>query len=397
MPIASAMAESAPPKDSAIDAGATAKEKIGARNTEPDEDLIKLARARPQIGVITGLGIVVLCAVFVVRLNGDRRFAGDDTAQTVSAAEIVAGKVAADHFVAVELQPLMSHAIRAARNKTGVGFRVVPARGASDKLWLVINGDGWDNPTTGPYQGRLERLSDLPFADAVTDYARAHPRPVFAQPAAVRAGLASGQIAMVTGDTLAVTDADKVAIDVLDPNSATIVAALNERFPDAAAWTGALGRAGIAAGAPLPPAANSSADQVRYEVKGPNAVVDTTKKLETAELWAARVEPLTRHYETTWGALKSSPATGLAVAANTTIPDAELDLVGFYVARGIPDGAYALITGDRPQQYWYVLPITVVLIIIGLLFAWVFVRAVKRDFLGPKVEDANGDKTATAT
>lgn|GEM_PF-1718973 len=385
------MAESAsgsPKTTSLVDTGApTSKEKIGARNTEPDEDLIKLARARPKIGVITGLGIVVLCTVFVLRLNGDRKFSGDDTAEKVSVASIVEGKVAADHFVAVDLEPLMSHAIRAARNKTGVGLRVVPVRGASDKLWLVMNGDGWDQPTTDAYQGRLERLSDLPFADAVTEHAIAHPRPVFAKPASVRAGLAAGKVAMVTGDTLVITDQDKVAIDILDPNTATIVAALNERFPNAGAWSSALATAGVTAGAPLVPQPGASADQVRFEVKGPNAVAETTKKLETGELWAARVEPITRHYETTWGALKTSPATGFTVAANTTVPDAELDLVGFYVARGIPDGAYALITGDRPQQYWYVLPITIVLILIGLIFAWVFVRAVKRDFLSPKIDD----------
>lgn len=385
------MAETASPKDS--DKGTTAsapmaRETIGARNTEPDEELIKLARRPgPKIGVITGLGVVILCVVFVLRLNGDRKFSGDDAPEKVSVAQIVEGRVAADHFVAVDLAPLMSHAIRAARNKTGVGLRVVPVRGASDKLWLVVNGDGWDQPTTETYQGRLERLSDLPFADAVTEYAEAHPRPVFAKPASVRAGLATGKVAMVTGDTLAVADGDKVAIDILDPNAATIVAALNERFPDAASWGAALGRAGITVGQPLAPLPGSSPDQVRFEVKGPSAVADTTAKLEKGELWAARVEPLTRHYETTWGALKASPATGFTVAANTTVPDAELDLVGFYVARGIPDGAYALITGDRPQQYWYVLPITIALVLIGLLFAWVFVRAVKRDFLGPKVDD----------
>lgn len=388
------MAESAP-ESPALDAGASmAKEKIGARNTEPDEELIKLARkGGPKIGVITGLGVVILCAVFVMRLNGDRKFSGDDTPEKVSVASIVDGKVPADHFVAVELEPLMSHAIRAARNKTGVGFRVVPVRGASDKLWLVMNGDGWDQPTTSAYQGRLERLADLPFADAVTSYASAHPRPVFAKPASVRAGLGAGKVAMVTGDTLSVGDGDKVAIDVLDPNAATIVAALNERFPDTAAWAGALGRAGITASqlAPLP---GASPDQVRFEIKGTNAVVDSVAKLEKAELWAARVEPLTRHYETTWASLKGSPATGFTVAANTTIPDAELDLVGFYVARGIPDGAYALITGDRPQQYWYVLPITIVLIVIGLLFAWAFVRAVKRDFLGPKTDDKSAPAAA---
>jgi len=59
-------------------------------------------------------------------------------------------------------------------------------------------------------------------------------------------------------------------------------------------------------------------------------------------------------------------------------------VIGLYVAKGIPDGAYAVLTGERPDQYWYVLPITVSLVVIGLLFAWAFARAVRRDFLPTK-------------
>ena len=49
--------------------------------------------------------------------------------------------------------------------------------------------------------------------------------------------------------------------------------------------------------------------------------------------------------------------------------------------RGIPSDAYALITGEHPEDYWYVLPVTILLAAIGLLFAWALVRAVKRDLL----------------
>ena len=65
----------------------------------------------------------------------------------------------------------------------------------------------------------------------------------------------------------------------------------------------------------------------------------------------------------------------------TTIPDAQADLIGLYVERSIPSGAYALITGERPEDYWYVLPISVALLGVGLVFAWALVRAVKRDLL----------------
>jgi hypothetical protein len=55
--------------------------------------------------------------------------------------------------------------------------------------------------------------------------------------------------------------------------------------------------------------------------------------------------------------------------------------VGVYTARAIPEDAYALLVGELPDDYWYVMPITVTLAIIGLLFLWALVRAVRRDLL----------------
>ena len=68
-------------------------------------------------------------------------------------------------------------------------------------------------------------------------------------------------------------------------------------------------------------------------------------------------------------------------SARRRSPTPQLDLVGLYVERSIPSDAYALITGERPEDYWYVLPITIALGVIGLVFAWALVRAVKRDLL----------------
>ena len=74
----------------------------------------------------------------------------------------------------------------------------------------------------------------------------------------------------------------------------------------------------------------------------------------------------------------------------STIPDAQLDLVGLYVVRAIPSDAYALILGEHPQDYWYVLPVTILVALIGLLFAWALVRAVKRDLLAAPARDILG-------
>jgi hypothetical protein len=146
------------------------------------------------------------------------------------------------------------------------------------------------------------------------------------------------------------------------------------RLKDKAAWEKGLAAAGIAVTGSHDP----REDTIQFDATGDPAHL--TAQLLAAELWAARVEPTTHHYDTTWGALKTSSPAGFVVGT-TVIPDAQLDLVGLYVAREIPAGAYALITDENPEEYWYVLPITIALAAIGLVFAWALVRAVKRDLL----------------
>ncbi len=343
---------------------------------KPDPELIKLSRSRPKIGIITSAGLVFLSVLFAIRLNPDRRFAGaSQTPDKVAIADVLAGNVALDRNVAIDADLLMSHAIRSTAAKGSLGFRVVPVRDTGERLWLVLSGDGWEAPQA-TFTGRLRKLDDMPFADSVKDFAAAHPRPVFATAAAVRAGATSGHVTTVTGD-VTVAPGDKVKFDVVDPNAAVIVCTFNDRLKDTAAWSKALSNAGIAQTSPL----QESTNQVRFEIAEPDAVPSLTHKLELAGLWAARVDPVTRPFETTWSSLGIVPA-GFAVNG-TTIPDAQIDLIGLYVSRGIPSGAYALISDEHPEDYWYVLPVTFALAAIALIFAWALVRAIKREMPTP--------------
>src|SRR3569623_483661 len=344
-----------------------------------DPELVKLTRPRPKIGVITAAGLVFLSVFFLWKLPPDRRFSGKDvTPVRVTAADIAAGKVGADSFVSVEAEPLVSHAIRTTASKGSLGLRVVPARGTGEKLWLVLPGTGWAAPPVGPYTGRLRPLAELPFADAMRDYATKNPRPVFATPANVRAAFNTGKVATVDGETIDVKDSDRVAFAHVEPHTATIVATHEEKLPNAAAWTTALAAAGI------PPlgAPTATTEQARFEVAG--TLDEVSAKLKEKELFAANVERVRRHYETTWGELKQSSPAGLS-AKGKAVPDAEVDLVGLYVARGIPSDADALLTDDKPDAYWYVLPVTIALAVIALIFGWALVRAVKRDLLDARV------------
>jgi len=342
-----------------------------------DPDLVKLPRSRPRVGVITALGLCGLSVMFLLRLAPDRRFAGaSDQAAPAAVADILAGKVPTEQLITVAGEPLVSQSIRAMKNPGNLGLRVVPVRGTGDRLWLVVPGDGWQPPQVTGTTGRLRRLDDLAFAEAVRRYAAAHPRPVFATAAAVHAGLATGRVDTVSGDQVVLTSGDVVALDAIDPDASTIAAAFTERLPDTAAWTRALTAAG------LPPTATSAADpalgQVRFTVAAPAAAA--AAKLDAAKLWGARPEPVTRHYQTTWSELRAQPA-GALVLGGKSLPDGQIELLGLYASRGIPDGAYAVVTGEVPDDYWYVLPITLALVAIFLVFAWAMVGAIRRDLL----------------
>jgi hypothetical protein len=380
------MAESRTPETpDAVDPGAPIpKDQI-------DPDLIKLKRARPKVGLVTAAGMVFLCAFFIVKLNADRSFAGEgDTPRLVQVADVAAGKVDAESFVEIPAEPMMTHAIRAAKGKSDPGLRVTPVRGTNERVWLVLDGIGWDAPVvSNRYAGRLRPLTDMPFAAAVRAHASNNPRPVFATAAEVRGGFGSGKLKTVDGDEILVRDSDRVAFDVIDPNLSTIVATFAPGTPDHAAvldlasWQKAIDALGIKA-TPIPQDDKDKAlGQVRFDSQQP--VAEVTTKLEGAKLWSARVESVTRHLETTWGALKGSSPTGFTIGT-TTIPDAQLDLVGIYVTRPIPANAYALIVGEVPQDYWYILPITVVVGLIGLLFLWALIRTVRRDFLPARAQ-----------
>jgi hypothetical protein len=353
-----------------------------------DPELVKLRGPRPKVGLVTAAGVMFLCGFFALKLNPDRRFAGEPEApRKVSVADVVSGKVGEDAHVAVDAEPLMAHAIRSATQKGNIGMRVVPARGSAEKLWLVLPGDGYSEPNTSGYVGRLRRLSDMPIAVSIEEFLAKNPRPMFASASAVRASFASNKLTTIDGSSITVRDSDRVSFDVVDPEAATILCSFNPRHTDTAGCAKALGEAGITlSGTPMP-----AREQTRFSVNVPlkdtdrstDAVQITRTKLEAAKLWGMTVEPVTVHYDTTWGKLKTSPPSGFTVDT-TTIPDFQLDLIGIYVSRSLPDGAVALIGGEKPQDYWYVLPVTILVGLIGLLFTWAFVRAVKRDLLPPK-------------
>jgi hypothetical protein len=193
---------------------------------------------------------------------------------------------------------------------------------------------------------------------------------VFATAAKIRAAGASGKLETVGGDVVDVAPGDRVVYELVEPTTSVVIASITERHPKQETWLAAFERAGFPQGTvsvAKPKEVDEAFGQLRFDVK--MSVADTTKKLADAELFATRVEPVTIHRDMTWGELVKQG------------PDPRVDLVGIYPARALPANAIVLITGEVPQDYWYVTPISIVLLLIGLLFAWALVRAVRRDLL----------------
>jgi hypothetical protein len=345
-----------------------------------DPELVKLGRKRLQIGAITSIAAAALCAFFAIRLGPDRHFASEgDTPHHATPAQVLDGSVAVDSFVALHGEPLVAHAVRAASSKGAAGERVVPVRGTGDRLWLVEPGDAFGDPTPDAYVGRLRKLADLPLADAVRAFVAANPRPMFATVGELRRAFQTGTLRTVTGDDVHVDAATEVAFDIVDPDAAVIVCSFVDQLPDGPSWLAALGSAGIPlAGQPV-----LERDAVLVDVTLPQAVATATTRLDDAKLYAARVDPVTRHYDTTWATIAGSPSGALATGS-AAVPDARADLVGVYVARSVPEDAYAVITGETPDDYDYVLPLTIALGVFTALFGWAFVRAIRRDWLPAK-------------
>lgn len=345
-----------------------------------DPELIKLRRPRPKVGMITAAGVCLLCLLFYLRLGDDRRFAGS-TARAVAVGDILAGKVEPEQLVTVTAEPVVANVVRASTSKGQQGLRLAPVRGSGERLWLVLPGDGMSPMSeTSQVRGRLRPLAALPFAANIEAFLQQHPRPVFAPPNAVRAALASGKLRTVSGDEVQPADRDEVAADLVDLESAVVVVTFGERLPDVATWAQKLVEAGVLPSAEVAPR-QATTETARFSVAG--SPTEVAQRLEKAGLWAARVEPVLRSLRGTWGELRTSSASALRFG-EAQVPDAQIDLIGVLTARGVPQGAFVLVSGEDPALYWYVRPISYALLALAALFAWVLVRAIRRDLLPAK-------------
>ncbi len=368
------MAAKRPPAQPARDPGAP----VG--KDEIDPELVSLRGPRAKVGALTAFAIVAVCLYYLARLFGDFAFSREtDHPRDVTVADVVAGRVSNDDLVAITTPLERSAAARLRSGAGDPGVRISPVIGTDDKLWVALPGDGWQPAIDGRYAGRLHRLDGGPMGPALRDFL-ATPQPRFVTGAELRrARLASadgGTLAAITGPSIVAKSDTQVEVAVVDPNAALVVATYIDRLGDARAWTSALAAAGVIAPGEAP--ATSGQDHAGWEVHVPDAVAQVEKKLETAALWATRVDPVTVRQKTTWRQLAATA--GDLTIDGAKLPWSAVDVAALWAPRALPDGAYVLVVDEKPSDYWAVKPLYGALALFGLLFAWALWRAVRRDF-----------------
>lgn len=339
---------------------------------ELDPELVNLRTTRRPVGAIAALAVALLSVYLIVRLLPDLRFARRADAPRVL--DATAGEIATsdDDFVEVRHRVGYGRAQRVRSTTGGLGMRLTPVIGTSGRVWIAQPGSGFGDPVDGKYVGRARALDDVAFGAALRARTASAPVPLYVASATWRATAAGAPLATVDFDAFTPAPGDVVELDTVVPERVRVLATFTERQPDLAAWTAALAGAGLTVDATQAP--TSTGRSAEFVVRAPSLAAVSTA-LDKAQLWGALPEAITETRRSTVGELRANTD---ALGPGAIGGDVLLRIWG---RAPVPRDAVVVIMGERPGDYWYVLPVVIVLGLIGALFLWAFVRALRRDWL----------------
>jgi hypothetical protein len=345
---------------------------------EVDPELLILPRPRASIGPLLALSVLVFCVYFLVRLRSDLVFAhaGSDPTPVNG----VAGALAADLDSYVELAAVPDRAaiLRVYASDARDGHRLAPVLGSADRLWILFAGNQWVEPPTYDerVRGRVKELDDLPFHDELVAQLGRTRLPRALDPAAALAALAEGrrEARDVAGDPVNVSPDTPVTVVERAVGEVRVTGFATEGQPDERAWRAAFERAGIVpAGAPLESATDATWS---FRVPAPGGSEPIAAALVAAKLFAARAEPVDRTHSAAWRDLKIDA--GDLVVSGERVRAAGVTALVVEAERRLPDGARVVVATDRPEDYWHVTALYVVLGLFAVLFAWALWRGLRR-------------------
>jgi hypothetical protein len=265
------------------------------------------------------------------------------------------------------------------RGKQAIGYRVMPVLGTSGRLWIHMTDDARSGPAEYDlvYAGRTRQLDDLAFRGELETFVASLP----AQPRWVDLGTAGATLRDVHGDALTPTPDTPVQVDQRVAGVALVTAYANDNIKDEASARAALTTAGLAPASAL---ANKTDRSWTFEVPAPEGLAAVRATISRANLYAAMAsdsvtEKVVRHVGV-WKDVTIDPATRqVKLADGTIVPgDAVANLVAFVPPR-VPADAELLLVGERPADFWYVLPLYGVLALVLGLMVWATIRGLRSE------------------
>ncbi len=350
---------------------------------EVDPELLVLPRPRPRIGPLLALSVLVFCAYFLVRLRSDLVFAhsGPDPVQVKGADGVLAADL--DSYVELVAVPDRAATLRVYASDARDGHRLAPVTGSADRVWLLFGGSHWVEAPAyeEKVRGRVKRLSDLPFHEQLAAHLASIELPRALDEQAALAALAGGrgqapervQVRDVSGDPVAIVSSTPVTVLERTAATARVTGFATDRHPDEKSWRAALEGAGVLSpGAPLESRTDASWS---FLVPAPQGPEPLSARLVGARLFGARAEPVDRTHRAVWSGLRIG---GGALIVPGEVParlaPASITSILVEAQRRAPDDARVVVTSDRPDDYWHVTWLYVVLCALALVFAWALWR-----------------------
>lgn len=350
-----------------------------------DHELLSLRGPRPRVGVVLSFSIALLCAYLMVRIVPDVRFAlEDDTPARANDAQALVDMQPNSYVEIDSLRLDRAAAVRISHNPDPAmreGKRLAPASGTGASLWVAEGGRAADEPIRRGqgYAGRLRALSEVPFADALTEYAQNEGAPRFTTAEALADALARGQseVDSPAGEPLPLEPDTPVAVSVVSPGESEITVVATDELPSAESWAQALARADALPGLRPPVAAGDD----RWVFAAQNEADPLNAKLADAGLFGAHAEPRERALEARVAELDAG-ADRVAVAGEEVAWEA-IDGVWIEAAASVPDDALLLLAGESPRDYRHALWAFGILGTFALLFGYLLAHGLRRELARP--------------
>ena len=342
-----------------------------------DDDLATLAPAPRGKSPLVAAAVIALAAVIGWHLRDDVRFAfASRTPADLGEARTLAARGAAledNRYVTVAGQAERRYALylepRGVRARQTV-FRVL---GAPHGLFVVGN-DTQDsvNPTER-WSGRLRRFDAMPYAASLRKYYATETEVTrYVDLAALKAALSAGggnvQLRDRMGEPLTVAADQTVVVDVEYPGELKVYES-KDKLPSLADARHELDRLGLS-----PSAGEETKDEFVFIVPMPEARKnEIVGKLSDKEL---AFQPREERYTVTRGELRLDGDT-LQIGARAKVPWAQVKAVGVPAPVDVGDGAFVLVEGEAPSQYWWAPLILALLVAFAAFNVWYLVRAIR--------------------